>query len=667
MHRRRTPIVLLSLLLFTTMTWGTISVENTNRLVLNSISFDMNLIGDKRVAEHIYTPLSFTVVSTTYPDSVCITWTAPEMDIVLSFKARPGLGAEAYLATARALFKQEIYLHELYLAMDGYIMPVTTLFKGAEAIYNSNSAMDINIMPFTDKAVEYAWGANRFWIVASNYDECEGVEALTGNRIVLYDYKGHFFRVFNPQSAQVNLLRDCMYQSAGNTFAWSFLFFSEKPYLPVINRWPYGKKAALSITNDADGETMSRLQAVFEGSNNPANPKYYTQGFFARSIPVSNTVFGSNIATMGSMWTKIRDRGNSIGYHSYTDLADPREVNQQSLLVDMLPFNIRMWIDHGLPSNPENMGYNGLDPESVNFIGDIIDQSGIDYIWAGDTPPTNPFNAFEEAWRLPHLVYEAKAFTRPIWFYGRTRMEAWAYNNGWSMLGFKYLMTPANLDKLIASKGLHLSYTHFCFNNSPAVTSFFQIAQNGDFEVRDDVDEMLQMLDYYRTYKGLWIGTAENIFDRMLAIEKVRVISVVSTSNPKVLLITLENVSDSDITDFSFRFGNQTYHTPMFNAGELRNYHVSTDSSGNNVPPYSDYRISYQNGQIIVKDADGAMLQPMQMDIYNLRGQKVIQHCIQQQTLQSLIPFANKGSGVYFIRMTHSDGSVLTRRFVVVK
>ena len=142
------------------------------------------------------------------------------------------------------------------------------------------------------------------------------MEALSANRITLYDFKHHFFRIFNPVTNQTDLLRDTLYREAGSSFVWGFLIFTDQPLIPDINRWPLGKKAALCISNDADGETLPRLQAVFEGSSNPDSPKYYTKGIFARDIKVSNTIFGVYQGSLGEMWHKIKDHGNRIGYHT---------------------------------------------------------------------------------------------------------------------------------------------------------------------------------------------------------------------------------------------------------------------------------------------------------------------------------------------------------------
>lgn len=658
-------ITLLAALLLLSSLNAELSLGLSNDMQMNGIGFTWGIYADHRVAENSYQTLDFSTQSFSSPDSVWIVWASANVDITMSFKPISGLGAEAYQANVWADFKSETYLHELYLTMNNAQTPVYGNLKGAAAIQNADATQNLTLMPFRDMAAAFDQADKRFWIVASNYAGCENVEGLVANRISLYDYKGHFFRVFNTATNQTDLLRDTLYRPAESTFHWGFLIFAQKPAIPDINRWPNGKKAALCISNDADGETLPRLQAVYEGSSNPNSPKYYTKGFFARNIPVSNTIFGVYQPILGAMWQKIMDHGNRIGYHTFTVEADPAGANAQALLTDLLPYNIRMWIDHALMQNPEDLGHTGLNQDSSYFVGDVIDASNIDYAWGADTPTTNPFNAYDEAWRLPHQVWEAKAFTRPIWFFGRTRMEVWDYHNGWSMLGMKYIMTPENLDMLIAQRGLHHCYTHFCPAPNAVVGAFYQVTPDGDYEVNDDVDEMLQMLDYYRTYKGLWIAPAEDVFDRMLAIEQVRVVEAESEDKDGARTVVMQNCSDMDIADFNLFYNGRSYSTPIFASGSRQTFKLLIAPSGENAPQLPDIFIAHSDGVITLKNRNGDYMQALNISIYNIRGQ-LVQTYNTQPGQQIVLPFHGKASGIYFARVRDLNGKQQLTRFAVM-
>lgn len=644
-----------------------LSAQAPNLVALGDLEFMLNIHADKRIQDYFYEDLAFQASSQSWPDSLVITYTAPELDLIVNVSYTDEFWFPSHLFNIRANFKEEIYLHELYLSMDKPGEPINARLKGVEAILSGDPSRNRNITPYVDKAVQYDCGDDAFWIVASGYAGCEGIEGLAGNNIHLYDYRVHYYRVFHHSAQATNMLRDTMFKTAGSTHEWSFLLFREMPVLLDINRWLGNRRAALCISNDADGETMNRLQAVYEGSNNPENPKYHTQGFFARNIPVTNTIHGVNQPTLEPMWDLIMDHGNAIGWHTYTQLADPPGTNEQALLHDLVKYNIRTWVDHCVPNNPEDIIYNGLYPDSTGYVADVVNQSEIDYIWPADTPLNNPFNAYDEPWRLPHIVYEAKTLNRPIWFFGRTRTETWEYTNGYNSVCMKHVMTPANLDQLLAERGLHHSYTHFCVSQSWTARSFWEIEDSGDYVIRDDADEMLQMLDYYRDYRGLWIATMEDIYDRMLAIEQVRIRSVEKNPQTGVYSLALTNSSEMDIPELCIYHRNLDFEIPLFASGTQHNLSLAAETSGTAAPP-PPYRILYQAGSLILKRTHTSTTVPITIDIYNLRGQKVQTNRYQYYPPEIVLPFAGKPSGIYFARIRDPELSVpVVLRFTVLK
>lgn len=235
--------------------------------------------------EYSYPDLVFTPSRQDWPDSTVIVFSSPELDLKVKVSPVNSYLSQAWFFDVRADFKQETWLHELILSMDNPQAPVSAELKGVRAIQSRDPSLNRTIGPFMDKAVEFSNGDKRFWIVASGYAGCEGVEGLSANQIVLYDYRAHFFRQFDQTTQQNTLLRNAMYKQAGDSHRWGFLLFCEKPLLLDINRWPGDRKAALCISNDADDESLNRLKAVFEGSNNPANPRYYTKGFSPETFP----------------------------------------------------------------------------------------------------------------------------------------------------------------------------------------------------------------------------------------------------------------------------------------------------------------------------------------------------------------------------------------------
>jgi hypothetical protein len=628
--------------------------------------FELSAYANKRVGEVNYLNINFTKTINTYPDSSVIVFSAPELDLTVSITPDENYLINAIRFNIKAFFKQETYIHELYLSMNNANHPIYPILKGVTAIDTNDSSRNKTITPYMDKVVEYKCGEQHFWIVASEYEGCDGVEGLIANKIMLYDFQNHFYRAFNPATQGNQFLRDAFYNIPNSSHYWSFLLFNEKPLLLDINRWLGNCKAALCITNDADAECVTTLQAVFEGSTNPASPKYYQKGFFARNIPITHTIFGTNKPTLGNMWTLIQSYGSRIGYHTYSPSADPPGTNAQALLDDLVSYNIRTWIDHAIPRNPEDIAYNGLYPDSLGYVADVINQSQIDYIWPADTPPTNPFNAYDEPWRLPHIVYEAKTLTRPIWFYGRTREEVWDYLNYYNPVSMKYLMTPDNLDALIVEHGLHIAYTHLSIISSSNVLGFCEITPTGDYEIRDDVDEMLQMLDFYRKERGLWIAPSEDIFDRMLAIEQVKITSIDTLDN-NFYRVTLHNYSDLDIPQLCIHYKERDYMISLLKAGESYQLYLANYSPDEPLPP-AQFNVHYQNENLIIKNIMGLNIDSIKLEIFNIRGQRLLSQHLINNGAELSIPFTKYSSGIYLIRILPDNGTKsIVLRFSVVK
>ncbi len=78
-------------------------------------------------------------------------------------------------------------------------------------------------------------------------------------------------------------------------------------------------------------------------------------------------------------------------------------------------------------------------------------------------------------------------------------MQTWE-NKGYSYLvDMKHNLIPENLDALLAAKGLCVVYTHFGFDESATIGAFFDY-NSGACEIKDEVNERFEMLNYYQKY-----------------------------------------------------------------------------------------------------------------------------------------------------------------------
>ncbi|MFB3844998.1 MAG: T9SS type A sorting domain-containing protein [Candidatus Cloacimonadaceae bacterium] len=633
---------------------------------INNIPFSMKPSFNIRTGNGTYQSLMFSEDYIDYPDSCIINYGNDKVDITLRIKPNGNFRFKCWQVYVHAGYKQDLLLRDFGLKLNFQGSKQVVTLKGPQAILTSDANQNRNLYPYTDMEIEYKAGNNSFWIIGSNYTGCKGVEWISDDAVYFYHHTMHFARFYNTATYfdQLNDYKPC---SAGQQDSWSFLIFGEKPYLLSVNRWLRDGKAAFAFTNDADGEAIKKLRAVYFGSSNPNSAKFLTEGFIANNIKVSNTVFGGNIVNLGAIWDSILVSGNSIGYHTATNYADQTAQIANNLLNEMVSYHVRLWIDHNCSSNPEDFCVSGGNSSSPYYILDVINQSYIDYAWAGDTPSTNPFNCFDEPWRLPHRLYSYTGLTKPVWFFGRTRMECWEYLSANYSVDMVHNLTPENLDKLLEEKGLCIAYTHFGFNQEPGYSAFYNILPNGDYEIKPEVNDMLQMMDYYQTERGLWIDTVENIFDRMLAIENVEITAVQNDPVTGLIAITLENKSEMALQDVTFELDGESANISSFPAHGQSVIIVSSDHNQPTQTASFPFDVFINNNNIYIKSRNQLLTPPLKVKIYNLRGQLVTMGQTASESSYLSIPFTDQASGIYFAKIFPQGGKNQICRFRVIK
>jgi len=424
---------------------STLSVNSSGLIEVNDIQFQLSPVVTVKTAPNAYHNITFNTNVTAYTDSFRIDFIADELDLELKLTPVTVFQSKGWKAELKADYKTALQIQDIALQLNCVSVSGLTAFKGIKAINSHNQEDNINLYPYTDKAIEFQGISSSFWVIGSNYAGCQGVEEITANAIKFYDHALHYTRLSNYQSVTTDKLLDTLPRTGGNSDTWSFLLFEEKPRLFAINRWEGDKQAALAITNDADSETVMKLSSAYFGSSNSSNSNYLTKGLIVNHLKISNTVFGTNFNSIGSVWNSLLPYGNTLGYHTYSDQADSTSVISNSLLNELDSFNVRLWVDHSLPYNPEDFGCYGTFSTSPYYILDVINSSNIDYAWLGDTPQSNTFNAFDEPWRLPHRLPFLTSLTRPVWFFGRTRMESWEYLDDYYIYDMKHNLTSENL------------------------------------------------------------------------------------------------------------------------------------------------------------------------------------------------------------------------------
>ncbi len=659
--------VLLGLLSFAAVLLSGLSLSGSNHLTINGIGFVAELEAEQRVGDFNLQTLEFTATGESYADSLVIFYSSAELDLRLSFVPLSNLGSTAWQSTARVACKTDILLRKLKLKLIFDASPQLQFLSGTEAVLSDDPSRNRNITPYSNKVCAYRILEDKFWLLASNYLGCQGVEALPVNQISLYDNELHYFRQYSSSHNQHYYPRDCRPLSSGESYVWSWLWFETEPLLLDIKRWPGDKKAALAISNDPDGESPDRIRAVFWGSSDTESPLYGSQGFASHGIPVTNGIFGSDQASLGQLLSQLREAGSSIAYHTYENLEDTPGTNASALLNELLPYRVRLWTDHSVPNNPECLSFNGLTPGSPNFIGDVLQESEICYAWPGDQAATNPFNAFDDPWRLPHRLFELNSLPKPLWFFGRTRALTWEYLNGNITLDFKHIMSSENLDKLLQDGGLHVNYTNFFLSNGVERNAFFIDTPKGAYQIRPEVEEMIIRLAWYRDHRQLWLATAEDIFDRLLALEQLYVEAIIPNIAMDCSKFIISNRSEYDLLDLAVRHGENLLIIPFLAAGSSTEILVNSGALELPQPPASEYLLRYQSPRLYLSKKGGAVLSLQKLDIYNLKGQKVMSSNSAQEAELIDLPFGSFASGIYIAKIKEKNLAAKLLRFVVLK
>lgn len=593
----------------------------------------------------------------------------PDMELEIKLSEKKGLHAKAKQVEITAQYHQELSIVDFRLETLFDEMVPESILRGAQAIDARNPELNKNLYSFTDRIMQYQFKEGALWFAASGYDGCTNSEWLAEDAIVFYHHSLHFARRFNPATAHFTLRTDALKRKAGDRDYHSFLIFEEKPVVLNVMRWPAGKEAALVITNDADGEGLAKLYAVFFGSSNPDSPKYLKQGIIANNIKMTNTVFGASKPVMADAWRDLEAHDIKIGYHTATPYADLSDVTYQNLVHDMDEYNIRSWIDHSWAQNPECFCVEGWDKDSPYYIMDAINDSKIDYVWLGDASYTNPMNSFTEPWRLPHKLYEFDDLTRDVWFYGRTLMGTWEIQNFGFLTDFKTMMTAENLDQLIREQGLCVVYTHFFYAEVEPYLPFYKSMPDGTMEIRPEVEERLQMLDFYQDNRGLWIDTLEEVFDRMIATESLRISGVRQDANKGNTTIVLENASDFALEEIALHYEGRSFVISEIAPGESYSLALDDPTSGEAQEDegYLEMIAKYSDGIFTFWHKHNSALPKLKIDIYNLRGQRVGGQEYMQGKRELTLAMPGIASGVYLARVEIGGGYQKTMKLMVVK
>jgi len=455
----------------------------------------------------------------------------------------------------------DILLRKYKFNMD--FLDYVNIMMGYKAIEEEDSFYNINLLPFRMKSMKISLGNNSIYILGSNFKETTGIEILNDSGFFIYNNEYH---TGNWRDEEIEM--DWFPLSIGDSLETIFYISIDNIPNIKIHRYPFGKKAALCISSDADEENENRLKSVFWGTSNESSPCFGKKGLLYNNIKLCNTVFGANFQEMQNLetvWDSIFSAGNTIGYHTYYPWADDMGLLEFSLSHELVDYNIQMWIDHSLWNNPECLAREGWIQTSQYYVLDILNNNKFKYAWLC-LNRENSFNSFDDFRQLPHRVY-AMTDDFELFFFERIMGMVWQRTDHpeWS---FDYIVNEENLNDLLENEGLCHIYTHLCQTSSDVRIAFYN--ENADScWIKPEVEERFQLLNEYQQNRGLWIAPPEIIYDRLLTIDSVMVVDFSNSTTG--VDVSLMNYSSSDISNFCFEIDDRIYHYNLFESKQVIN------------------------------------------------------------------------------------------------
>ena len=320
----------------------------------------------------------------------------------------------------------------------------------------------------------------------------------------------------------------------GDVARYALTFAVGDVRMPVLERWPDGRKAALAIVDHADQTTTKTLRAVLYGASD-AGPNS-GRGALGHGVAYTQTVFDTRAQLGRPRFAKLlralTEAGGEVAPHSVTPRRDrPRRIIA-ALARPFRPFSPITWVDHQPDTNCEAINNQGGDVESAHFLVPTLLDAGLRYFWeAPDFRGWRGLNLFR-----PHRVhlrvapiYPGASLTTKD---GRT---PWLFRSAWMYLPRKKVLprfAPARLDALEAAQGLHIAHTYFGKLESPgddggAPTddkAVLERTPDGRVRLRDEVDAIFARLGNRHEAGTLWVTPVGPLGDWLRGYDQMRLV-----------------------------------------------------------------------------------------------------------------------------------------------
>ncbi|MFM9026654.1 MAG: hypothetical protein ACKOQ6_01490, partial [Bacteroidota bacterium] len=192
-------------------------------------------------------------------------------------------------------------------------------------------------------------------------------------------------------------------------------------------------------------------------------------------------------------------------------------------------FGTRVWIDHGYDngkkSNREDLVCDGFKEGTSNYVGDILEASGIDYLWNGFFEDSAFYEAcrFNSELTVPHPAFEP-AYPRPAYWCHAGRTGGLVHFPTTATLDppdgsmWNYYLGDARLDFLSKSRGTFIG--HYYPARIDSSNGFFNW-QGAVWTINPEFDKALERISSRRDSGDFWVMDVSNYLDRAIKLDSI--------------------------------------------------------------------------------------------------------------------------------------------------
>lgn len=354
------------------------------------------------------------------------------------------------------------------------------------------------------------------------------------------------------------------------------IYFGEIPAtVPRLMLIPKGFTAGYVFTEHADETSIATQRAVYFGSEEITDASKATGGFVGNRIPVTKSVFYSNIgdtinmsiynSSESSEYTDFLDQLSATGLydiclHTPEFLNSNRALLEESIEFMKRRFNTVTWIDHGCYSGKENRESfvcDGFNSGSDFYVADLWQKYNTLYFWNTAVElHLKRINASLRGWRAylsPREMEEMGVFLSAIELLKRRKYDGKYESNSFlkrkgdgyptplyyqhPTLTGQFYSWPTTFSKeygnlsenegriesdrilrLIEDWGVFINHGYF-----PRIRSGNDVINevNGKFVIDPFFNQILHIMSEYRDEGDLFITTIRELINYWIMIEKI--------------------------------------------------------------------------------------------------------------------------------------------------